>query len=254
MQDGVDVLSKDVAKVDDTVAIEATGHHRAVGEDAELILEPVAEEPVALDFCLFVGPLKALSPLKIDAVADSGSSVAFLPVTGDLSLQMGDGGLISVVVKALVPKAEHHDHRANIGSLFGEVCEVADVSLMRVVTALLKAMQGNVHLVHAGGQEFLAASREECAVGGDDGLVPPLACHANEFGEAWVRQRLTQEVVVKILCLIGQLLENVCKLLCAHAPRRATVPVTTGAIHVAPVCDLDVNLVVHDGSFLTVFA
>ena len=248
----MDVLSKDVAKVDDTVAIETTGHHRAVREDAELILEPVAEEPVALDLCLLVGPLKALSPLEIDAVADSGSSVAFLPVAGDLILQMGDGGLISVVVKALVPKAEHHD-RANIGSLFGEVCEVADVSLVRVVPAFLKTVQGNVHLVHAGGQELLAASGEEGSVGGDDGLVPPLARHANEFGEAWVRQRLPHEVVVKILCLIGQLLENVCKLLCAHAPRRATVPVAKGAIHVAPVRDLDIGFVVHDGSFLIGF-
>ncbi len=249
-EDGMDVLLENIAEVDHALAVKTAGNHRAVDENAELILEPIAEEFAPLDLCVPVGPLKSLSPLKIDAVADSGSAVAFLPLPGDAILQVGDCYLIAVVVKAKVPKTEDHDG-ADVGCPLGKVCKAANVLRVRVISALLKAVEGDVDLVHADREKLLGAALEKRAVGGDDRLISPLARHANEFGEQRVCQRLPHEVVVKILGLIGQLSENMSKFLLGHATMRAAMAVTEGATHVASVRDLDIRLVVHDCSFHT---
>ena len=88
VQDGFDVLLKDVAEIDHALTVKAAGNHCAVGEDAELILETIAEEPVSLDLCVLVGPLKALSPLEKDAVADSDAASALHPVARDAFSQV----------------------------------------------------------------------------------------------------------------------------------------------------------------------
>ena len=248
VQDGLDVLLKDIAEVDDALAVKTTGHHRAVRKDPELILEPVAEELVALDLGVLVWPLKTVSPLEEDAVADPYPASALYPVTGDMFPQMREGDLVSVAVVSLIPKAEDHDG-ACLGGFLCYVRKVTHVARVRLVAPLLKAVQGNIDLVHARREDLLSAAGKERAVGGENGLVPALARHPNEFGEPGMRQWLAHEVVVDVRGLIGQLSEDMRKLLLGHAPRRAAVPVTKGAIHVASVCDLDIGFVVHDGSF-----
>ena len=120
---------------------------------------------------------------------------------------------------------------------------------MRLFTALFKAMQGKIDLVHACRQKRFSAQFQKRTVGGDDRLVSACARHPDKLRQLRMRQRLTHQMIVKVLRLIGELIQHARKFRRGHLLRRSPVPVTKGAIHIALIGDLHVDLAVHPVSF-----
>ena len=59
-----DILIEDIAEVDDTVAVKTAGNDGSVRKDPELVFKTVAEKFIVLNFCIKVGPFKALAPFE----------------------------------------------------------------------------------------------------------------------------------------------------------------------------------------------
>ena len=117
LQDRVDIFPENIAQGDDTVAVQTAGNHRSVAKNAEMGLQTVAGKGVALNFGIAVGPFETLVRLDKDLIPDPGATGIGYPIAGDLLPQHLQRKVIFAVVRALVPKAEHHD-----GSVFGGAC------------------------------------------------------------------------------------------------------------------------------------
>ena len=106
-------------------------------------------------------------------------------------------------------------------------------------------MEGEIDLVHPGGEDLRPPLMQERAVGGNDGFESPLPRQAEKVGQLRVSQRLPHEVVVEVFRIPGQPIQDAGELLDCHPSRRPPVPVAEGAPHIADVGDLDVDFVVH---------
>ena len=70
---------KEVAKGDIALAIQATGHDRAVNEDAKVVGKAVAKDIFPAVGCVSVGPCEAVAPLNVELFADAHASCVFRP-------------------------------------------------------------------------------------------------------------------------------------------------------------------------------
>ena len=116
------------------------------------------------------------------------------------------------------------------------------------VLPVLKAVDGDVDLVHACIDQLLPTAGQEGTVGGDGGLEALLLGQTNECGQVGVGQGLTHDVVVEVLGHTQQAVGDGVELGQTHAPRGAGRPGAEGAAPIADIGDLDVGAGIHGAS------
>ena len=79
IQDVNDIILEYIPESYHAVAVEAAGHYRSVNEDPELVLKPIAKEPITLDLPVTVGPFETLAPFQIYIFTNPHAAGVFLP-------------------------------------------------------------------------------------------------------------------------------------------------------------------------------
>jgi hypothetical protein len=110
VQDRINVLAVDISQCNDPVAIQAARHDRAVNQNAEVIRKTVAKHLISLHGRVFVGPLKAVTPLNMELITDANASRILPPITRKATAKVLAYHVISAIVMSPIPEAKHHNH------------------------------------------------------------------------------------------------------------------------------------------------
>ena len=245
------LLPEHVAQGDDAVAVQTAGHHRAVAEDAEVVLQAVAVNLFTLVRGILIRPGEAVAPLQKQAVPDPIAPGIFLPGLGKMQSQPLQHCVIFSVVAAIVPQSQR-DENTGLAGFFGKKRHLVQVMQVLVQIAELKAVDRNVDLVQPG-QQLVAQPGKQGAIGGQHGSEAGLPGHLDEARQQRMQQRLTHEMVVQVLGLSLQLMQDVGIFSLRQKPGWAAVAVAEGAVHIADVGDLHIDPGIHRRHFLVVF-
>ena len=79
MKHRIQIIGEDISKVDDTFPVQTAGNHGTVAQNAEMILQTVAEHTVSHILAGGVGPCEAVSELQMKLVLNTVATVALLP-------------------------------------------------------------------------------------------------------------------------------------------------------------------------------
>ena len=97
------LLLKNIAQCNHTIAIQTAGNYRAVSQNTKMILHTVAIHLVAPIGRIGIGPGKALAPFQKEPIPNPVASGILGPGFRKFLLQAGNGGFVSAFIAAVVP-------------------------------------------------------------------------------------------------------------------------------------------------------
>ena len=169
-------------------------------------------------------------------------------------MQQGKHRIVLFVQGALgaavqIPKAQNGD-RACCSCVFGKCDTGADIVLKchRDIVCF-KGMQGNADLVRACTlcKQCIAASAEQCAVGGQHRMKARGVCLPQKFGQQRMRRRFSHQMKIEIIGPWAQLFGQMGKFGLCHCMRTAFCARTECAGKVADIGDLKICFMCRHG-------
>ena len=214
-----------------------------------MVLKPVTEYTVTPIGGSHIRPFEAVSVFQMKLIPHPCSAGRELPRrcfgVREAIAQIIQRALVvtaqGLAVPVQIPKSE--DGQNAIPGSF--VCKVQYVTQIRTVGAailtVLKAVNGDIHLVDPRLDQLSPPLGEKGAVGGDGGLEALGLGQADEVGQVGVGQWLPHDVVVEVFRDPLQTVGDGVELRNAHAAQGTGRPGAKGAGAVAYVGDFNVN-------------
>lgn len=167
-QNGIQVLLKEISKVQVPLVVQAAGHHSAVPKNAQLVPQAIAEVGGGILRCGQVRPVEFIPRLQKNPVAQGGTPSAGKPIAREAPVQRIQNLPVPFIRAAVVPKPVYHD--------FLTLCRLPECNAVRKIAFKghsqvvgFKGVEGDIDFVQGWGvQKDILPGREQCAVGGQD--------------------------------------------------------------------------------------